>query len=158
MSPKFELTYKSPFGVIGVNTLDNKILELRFCRAQKIIQPKNKFLKEVKRQLSLYFKKKLKKFELPYLLLGTEYQKKILNEVSKIKYGNTKTYSDIALKFFSHPRPVGNACRNNPIQLIIPCHRVVGKNNIGGYYGESVNNGGKMIYVKKNLLEIEKKI
>ena len=58
MSPKFELTYKSPIGVIGVNTLDNKILELKFCRAQKIIQPKNKFLKEVERQLSLYFKKK----------------------------------------------------------------------------------------------------
>lgn len=158
MPQKYELTYKSPIGIIGVNTLNNKIIELKFCRTQKLIQPKNKFLKEVERQLSLYFKKKLKKFELPYFLMVTEYQKNILNEISKIKYGNTKTYSDIALKFCSHPRPVGNVCRNNPVQLIIPCHRVIGKNNIGGYYGKSANKGGKMIYIKKNLLEIEKKI
>ncbi len=158
MSLKYELIYKSPVGFIGVNTLDNKIIELKFCKAQKIIRSKNKLLKEVERQLILYFNKKLKKFELPYLLLGTEYQKNILSEVCKIKYGNTKTYSEIALKFCSHPRPVGNACRNNPIQLIIPCHRVVGKNNIGGYLGKSPIKGGKMIYIKKNLLGIEKKI
>ena len=56
----------------------------------------------------------------------------------------------------THPRPVGNACRNNPIQLLIPCHRVIGKNNIGGFSGGDIKNNGNMIVVKKNLLALEK--
>ena len=53
----------------------------------------------------------------------------------------------------THARPVGNACRNNAIQLLIPCHRVIGKNNIGGFSGEDIKNNGNMMFIKKSLLE-----
>ena len=92
---------------------------------------------------------------MPYDLRGTQYQINVLNKVAKIKYGSTQSYSDIAIKADSHARPVGNACRNNPIQLLIPCHRVVSKNNIGGFSGENVKKNGNMMFIKKSLLEIE---
>ena len=156
MSKIYNMVFISPFGPIGVNSNNEAITELRFIQRIKQIKPNNSFFKEVYRQLELYFNRKLKKFDIPYILSGTVYQQSILKEVAKIKYGYTKTYSELAFKKKTHPRPVGNACRNNPIQLLIPCHRVVAINNIGGFSGEGLKKNGNMIFVKKNLLNIEK--
>lgn len=68
-------------------------------------------------------------------LTGTSFQKKVWRQIMKIPYGSVATYSQIAQKI-GHPtayRAVANACRQNKLALFIPCHRVVGKNNIGGY-------------------------
>ena len=62
----------------------------------------------------------------------------------------------IAEKLKTHPRPVGNVCRKNSIQLLIPCHRIIGKNNIGGFSGEDIATNGDMIFIKKNLLSFER--
>ena len=156
MSKIYNMVFISPFGPIGVKSSNEVITELRFIQKIKQIKPTNSFFKEVYRQLELYFNRKLKKFDIPYILSGTVYQQSILKEVVKIKYGCTKTYSELAFKKKTHPRPVGNACRNNPIQLLIPCHRVVAINNIGGFSGEGLKKNGNMIFVKKNLLNIEK--
>jgi methylated-DNA-[protein]-cysteine S-methyltransferase len=58
---------------------------------------------------------------------------KIYQEVRKVPYGETATYGEIAGKVFTSPRVVGQAMRRNPTPLVIPCHRIVGKNNIGGF-------------------------
>ena len=108
--------------------------------------------------MDFYFNKKLNKFSIPFKINSSIYQELVLKEVSKISYGNTLCYSDIADKLKSHPRPIGNACRNNPLQLLIPCHRVIGKNNIGGYSGEGVKDSGNLIFIKKVLLDLEKSI
>lgn len=80
---------------------------------------------------------------------GTQFQQLVWKEIALIPWGCTKTYSDIAL-IVGRPkavRAVANACGKNKICLLIPCHRVVGKNNIGGYsFG---------IHMKKKLLELE---
>ena len=81
----------------------------------------------------------------------------MLKEVARISYGNTITYSEIAKLNETHPRPVGNACRNNPIQLLVPCHRVIGINNIGGFSGEDIKENGDMMFIKRSLLKLEKK-
>lgn len=151
----YDMVFLSPIGTIGINIIDDKVHELKFINNLKESKPKDSFHKELSKQLDLYFKKKLNVFDVPYELSGTQYQINILKKVAKIKYGSTQSYSDIAIKADSHARPVGNACRNNPLQLLIPCHRVVGKNNIGGYSGENIKKNGNMMFIKKSLLEIE---
>jgi len=101
-------------------------------------------------QLQDYFNKNIQQFDLNIELEGTDYQKKVWDEVAKIPYGCTKTYSEIAAVIGSGPRAVGNAVGANPLPIIIPCHRVVGKNgHFGGYSGK----GG--IQTKQFLLELE---
>ncbi len=82
----------------------------------------------------------------------TPFQKRVLKEVEKIPYGKTKTYQEIAKKI-SKPkaqRAVAKAISKNPLPLIIPCHRVVGKRNLGGYiFGQNM---------KKYLLNLERKM
>ena len=84
-----------------------------------------------------------------YKLIGTPFQLSVWEEIVRIPYGSTKTYSEIAIAI-GRPtsyRAVANACGKNKIALIIPCHRVVTKNGLGGYaYG---------VDVKKMLLEFE---
>ncbi|XWV26882.1 putative methylated-DNA-protein-cysteine methyltransferase [Tupanvirus soda lake] len=83
-------------------------------------------------------------------LKGTGFQKKVWKSIQKIPYGETKTYSEIAVEigFPNSCRAVANACGQNKIALFVPCHRVVGKNNIGGYKWTTQR--------KKWLLEFEK--
>ncbi|MHC1567190.1 MAG: methylated-DNA--[protein]-cysteine S-methyltransferase [Candidatus Syntropharchaeia archaeon] len=80
----------------------------------------------------------------------TEFERRVLLETRRIPYGETVTYSEIARRI-GNPgayRAVGNALKKNPLPIFIPCHRVVGKNGVGGYkYG---------IDIKKKLLEIER--
>ncbi len=106
-----------------------------FYIADYWIKDSNK-LKEVSRQLQAYFAKELKQFNLPLAPKGSIFQHKIWNEVQKIPYGTTKAYSDIALNI-GNPnsvRAVGMANAQNPIPIIIPCHRVIGKNgSLVGY-------------------------
>ncbi len=102
--------------------------------------------------LERYFLGQLFEFDAPLDLIGTPFQKQVWSALLTIPYGKTKSYDEIA-KLINNPksyRAIGNANRNNPISLIVPCHRVVRKNGaLGGY------NGG--IEVKKWLLEFERK-
>ena len=83
---------------------------------------------------------------------GTPFQRSVWRELSKIPLGETRTYGDIANKLNSSPRAVGNACRKNPIQIIIPCHRVISAKGIGGYAGETE---GRQLSIKRWLLKHE---
>lgn len=87
-------------------------------------------------ELNLYLMGKLKKFTIPIKVLGTDFQVKVLEATRDIPYGKTCTYKEIANKI-GHPnaeRAVGNALHQNPLQVIVPCHRVVSSTKgIGGY-------------------------
>ena len=79
---------------------------------------------------------------------GTAYQRAVWQRLQKIPAGETVTYGELAKELNSHPRAIGQACRKNPIPIIIPCHRVVtGNSKLGGYTG-----GIKM---KSRLLQME---
>ncbi len=112
---------------------------------------KSPALQETKSQLQQYFNGKLKKFNVPLKLTGTDFQKLSWNTLQKIKYGTTISYSEQA-KLAKAPmaiRAIGSANGKNPIPIIVPCHRVVAKSGgIGGY------SGG--LNIKRQLLEIEK--
>lgn len=98
-----------------------------------------------------YFNRKRKNFDLPLAPKGTEFQKKVWEELRKIPYSKTCSYKDIAIKLGNEMccRAVGMANNKNPIAIFIPCHRVIGANGkLVGYAGG--------LSIKERLLEIEK--
>ena len=102
------------------------------------------------REIKLYLDGKLKEFGLELdLSSGTPFQISVWSELLKITYGNVRTYGEIAEKMGNSraTRAVGNAAGANPIPIIVPCHRVVGVNGLGGY--------SCGIQIKKKLLGIE---
>ena len=110
----------------------------------------DEFIKKIKSQLLAYCQGKLKNFDLDLLVEGTEFQKKVWEEMQKIPYGKTMTYGELAEKVGNPKgaRAVGMACNKNKIPIIIPCHRVVGKNGkLTGFAGG--------LDIKELLLKIE---
>jgi methylated-DNA-[protein]-cysteine S-methyltransferase len=103
------------------------------------------------KELKEYFAGKRKEFDIPLLFAGTDFQKKVWNELLKIPYGQTVSYMDIArrIKRPTAVRAVASAIGANPMSIIVPCHRVIASNNtLGGYAGG--------LKAKKQLLEREK--
>mgnify|MGYP003717156685 FL=1 len=97
-----------------------------------------------------FLNKKKSKIRSPYQVKGNKIQKKIWNELKRIKIGKTKSYGEIAKKYKLSPRHVGKICGQNKLLLVIPCHRVIRSDGtLGGF--SSV--GG--IKLKKKLLEFE---
>lgn len=93
---------------------------------------------DIQKQFTEYEKGKRKVFDLPLHIVGTEFQRKVWNALLEIPYGETRSYQDIAIRIGNPKavRAVGGACNRNPIGIIVPCHRVVGKNgSLTGYAG-----------------------
>ena len=155
--------YNSPLGEIEIITTEKTLIYLNFSdgRYLKKIEENYKneeilIIKETKNWLDVYFSGK-EPIKLPNIILeGTEFQKQVWNELLKIPYGKTITYSEIANKIAKirnldkmSSRAVGSAVGKNSISIIVPCHRVIGKNGSLTGYG-----GG--IFRKEALLKIEK--
>jgi methylated-DNA-[protein]-cysteine S-methyltransferase len=105
--------------------------------------------KKAERQIKAYLSSKLKKFSLRLDIQTTPFRRKVLKQVAAVPYGRTSTYGEIAAAVGDPgaSRAVGSANANNPLPIIIPCHRVVASNGLGGY------GGG--INLKKYLLNLE---
>lgn len=98
----------------------------------------NPILDEGKKQLEEYFHGQRQEFSLPLHLEGTTFQKKVWKALQEIPYGTTKSYQEVALNVgnINSVRAVGGANHHNPISIIVPCHRVIGKNGtLVGYGG-----------------------
>ena len=107
-------------------------------------------LKEAARQLDSYFKRKLKRFDLPLAAHGTDFQKRVWAMMRDIPWGETATYGGMAIALGSGPRPIGMACARNPMPIIQPCHRVLASGGKEGGF-----SGGKGLPTKRQLLAIE---
>jgi methylated-DNA-[protein]-cysteine S-methyltransferase len=94
-------------------------------------------LKDTATQLEEYFARERTEFDLPMELDGTSFQKQVWAELSRIPYGTTISYGELARRVGrpKGPRAVGQANGRNPIPIIVPCHRVVAGNGLGGYGG-----------------------
>lgn len=141
---------KSVIGILEIICKNNELISLKVVDKSDLSSIENDFIKTVKYQLEEYFKGKRKTFNIKINPIGSEFQKKVWEELRKIPFGKTRSYSDIAQSIGNKnaQRAVGTACNKNPILIIIPCHRVISKNGtIGGFaYGNNI---------KQNLLEIE---
>ncbi len=157
--------YKTKIGELIIGSYDNKlcILDFRYRRMRTSVDNRiKKYLKtdfimredeiivETKKQIDEYLQGSRKEFDIPILLLGTDFQKRVWNELMKVGYGYTATYLDIATRI-DNPKAVratASANGANAIALIVPCHRIIETGGGLGGYG-----GG--VAVKKRLLKIE---
>ena len=150
---QYDYILPSPIGMLGLNVSAKGIQCLSYINSKhQPIIPKQGLAAKVHKQINEYFQLTRTQFDLPIDVTGTEFQEKVWRQVDKIAYGESLTYGEIAKAIHSGPRAVGNACRKNPIPIIIPCHRVVKKTGMGGYCGSLA---GKEIQQKDWLLRHE---
>lgn len=146
----YSALYTSPIGPLTITADEKYLKEIRFGSPVNTENP-NKITKATIQQLKLYFSGKLKKFDLPLSPEGTEFQKLAWKTLRSIKYGKTISYSEQTQKMGRDKgfRAVGAANGRNPISIVIPCHRVVGKSGkLTGYAGG--------LDIKEKLLELER--
>ena len=142
--------YKSPIGILEIICENNKLVSLKLVDYCEKTSVETDFIKDIKNQLDEYFSGKRKVFDIKINPTGTDFQKLVWKELQNIPYGKTKSYSEVAESIGNKntQRAIGNACNKNPIMIIIPCHRVVSKNNnLGGYAYGSI--------IKQKLLNVE---
>ncbi|MBT3777749.1 MAG: methylated-DNA--[protein]-cysteine S-methyltransferase [Pelagibacteraceae bacterium] len=142
------LSFYSSIGWITLSEENSLITSVKFGKKKN--KGKNAVLIKLKKQIMEFTKGKRKKFSVKLNIEGSALQKNIWKQLSKISYGTTKTYRDIAKTLRTSPRYVGNVCGQNNHLLVIPCHRVVRSDGtLGGFSGL----GG--IKLKKKLLQLE---
>jgi len=124
----------SPFGALCISATETNIVALDWKSPESNIE--TPLLLEASAQLTAYFAKKLESFDLPLAPKGDSFQQSVCQAMLEIPYGETTTYGAIADQLNTFGQPVGNACGGNSIPIIIPCHRVLGANGLGGYSGE----------------------
>ena len=144
-----KISIRTRVGWISVFEKEGKIFKIIFGRSKK--QIKSKMLNNFKKKLLNFFKKEITHIKAPHKMNGDKVQKKVWNELKKIKFGSTKSYGEIAKKLRLSPRQIGKICGQNKIPLLIPCHRIIRSDGkIGGFSGA----GG--VFLKKKLLNFEK--
>ncbi len=124
----------SPFGTLCVTEQNDAIIALDWKVTEH--PQTTPLLEETAKQLAAYFAGDLKSFDLPLAPKGDVFQQSVCKAMLEIPYGETTTYGAIAKQLDTYGQPVGNACGANSIPIIIPCHRVLAAEGLGGYSGE----------------------
>lgn len=157
--------FPSDFGELVLGSFDGKLClcDWRYRKSREAVDNRlRKFLHAdfseeadpvinlARLQLEEYFEGRRKVFGLPLLMAGTEFQKKVWEELLKIPYGKTETYAQLSERI-NNPlgiRAIASANGANALSIIVPCHRIIGSK------GEMVGYAGG-IRVKKKLLQLE---
>ena len=145
--------FDSPIGRLIAGADDGGLFLLGFHLRHEPTASKNAVLEETERQLSEYFSGQRQHFDIPLTLAGTEFQRTVWNSLLQIPYGTTRSYGQQAetIGMRDAVRAVGAANGENPIAIVIPCHRVIGSD------GKLTGYGGGL-WRKKWLLEHEQGI
>ena len=144
--------YESDFGLFKIGTEENEICYIKIADETDCENEPSELTDEAFRQLEEYISKRRKAFDLPLKMKGTPFQMKVWRELCRIPYGKIATYKEIAERIGKPKaaRAVGMANHNNPLWIVVPCHRVVSKDGrLNDYAG-----GSEM---KRALLQIEGK-
>jgi len=130
--------FESPIGLIELGGAPQALTSVRFVEENREDVTSNTLLDEAARQLAAYFAGDRHGFDIPFALTGSEFQQAVWMQLWTISYGKMVSYQDIA-DGLGNPRAVravGAANGQNPIAIIVPCHRVVGSNGkLVGYGG-----------------------
>ncbi|MGB9104105.1 MAG: methylated-DNA--[protein]-cysteine S-methyltransferase [Terriglobales bacterium] len=156
METLYSSTWQSPIGPLKLVASDRGLVRLEFGVARvkdprhAVLVKSDDKLAPYRRELEKYFAGKLRDFTVPLDLRGTDFQMRCWHALLKIPYGQTRTYADQA-RAIGRPkafRAVGLANHDNPIAIIVPCHRVIASDGTLGGYG-----GG--LALKQKLLDLE---
>jgi methylated-DNA-[protein]-cysteine S-methyltransferase len=123
------LTINSPYGPLTLTEKAGILTSLDWRAGHDDPSP---LLREAAAQLTAYFNKTLRSFTLPFDY-GTGIHEGVRRAMAAIPYGETRTYGDIAKALQTNAQAVGQACGANPLPILIPCHLVVGAQNLGGF-------------------------
>ena len=148
----YQYSYNTKFGTIYIAEDCGEVVWLNFKPIKQVNakEKETELIKKTHQELLEYFSGERKTFNIPIKLNGTAFQIKVWKALCQIPYGETVTYKDIATKIGQEKacRAVGMANNKNPICIIVPCHRVIGKNgSLTGYAGG--------LNIKEKLLNIE---
>ena len=153
MLETYQARHPTPFAVLGIRTAGEQLTGIDYLpRGAATLAPLTRLGERVCAQVELYLEDPEFRFDLPFEYRGTQFQCKVWRAISSIRSGRTLTYLDIARQLGTAPRPVGGACGANRIPLVIPCHRVLGANGIGGFMNAT---SGYPLEVKRWLLRHE---
>jgi methylated-DNA-[protein]-cysteine S-methyltransferase len=132
------LVLGSPLGRLGVCLQDDAISRLDFLSSDTPVHvADNAFARRVADELKHYFTSSSHRFRLAVARTGTPFQQRVWQALREIPPGETRSYGQLAAELGSGARAVGNACRNNPVSIVVPCHRVVAADGLGGYSGRT---------------------
>ena len=126
------LSVDTPLGTLCVTETDGAITALRWSGAGDDETP---LLIRARDQIRAYFDGRLTVFGLPLRVAGSDLQRAACDAMSAIPFGETRTYGDVAEELGVPAQAIGQACGGNPIPVIIPCHRILGANGLGGFSG-----------------------
>ena len=148
----FERLMESPVGPLTLRAENGKLTAILFGDHRTGLPGEDPVLDQTEAELREYFAGDRKAFTVPVHLSGTDFQRRVWAALQEIPYGETATYGQIAARIGSPKacRAVGTANHNNPISIVVPCHRVIGAD--GGLTGYG---GG--LAVKAYLLALERK-
>jgi methylated-DNA-[protein]-cysteine S-methyltransferase len=131
---KYQAIISAPFGKLGIRCSDTDLLAVEFLPASAKSQvPQSEMAKAVCAELQAYLADPQHEMDIPFELDGTHHQCNVWQAMLDIPSGQTLSYGELAAQIGSSAQAVGQACGSNPIPLVIPCHRVVGKKGLGGF-------------------------
>jgi methylated-DNA-[protein]-cysteine S-methyltransferase len=153
----FDVIIDFPRMKVGVRTRDGQVVEIRYLPPSSgVVSPRNELAARAAQQLERYREDPDASFDLPLLIEGTPLERAVWNAMRAIPRGKTRTYGDLARELgaahFATPRDIGQACGDNRLPIVIPCHRVVAAGGIGGF-GHAT--GGYLLEAKRWLLAHE---
>ena len=134
----YSIEYASPIGILKITANPKAITNISFVEEKSQKENPNEICQQAIQELEEYFAGKREQFTVPLQLQGTEFQQSVWQELQKIPFGRTLSYFDLSNRLgdVKAIRAVGTANGKNPIAIMIPCHRVVGKNGeLRGYAG-----------------------
>lgn len=150
----YQAKLATPFSVLGILTEGNVLVGIDFLPLNTLpLAPQDDIAKAVCDQIGMYLQDAGHCFNLPMSLgNATPHRMKVWESLKNIPSGSVLHYGELAETLQSSPRAVGQACGANPVPIIIPCHRVLAKNGLGGFMNHS---GGDPLQIKKWLLRHE---
>jgi methylated-DNA-[protein]-cysteine S-methyltransferase len=148
----YDAVVTAPFGAVGIETADGQVVALQFLPPQPASVATSALGADAAAQVERYFTDPDFCFDLPLRIKGTPFQRRVWDAIATIPRGRTRRYGELAAELGAPARTVGQACGDNRLPLIIPCHRVIGAASLGGF---AHARSGFALSVKRWLLEHE---
>lgn len=135
---------------VAVRTREGRVAQIRYLPpSTPTLAPRNALAERAARQIERYREDPDTSFDLPLAIEGTDFQKRVWAAMCAIPRGRTRTYGELACELGGEARAVGQACGDNRLPIVIPCHRVVAAGGIGGF---AHSTDGFLIEAKRWLL------
>ena len=152
----FDARVRAPFATLGITATETHVTGIRFLAPSVPAKmPKRDTIAHLACvQLYSYLEDPAFVFDLPLRLSGTRHRIAVWEAMQRIPAGATRTYGDVARELASSARAVGGACGANPLPVVVPCHRIVAADGLGGFMGAAAEGFERSI--KRWLLEHER--